>query len=169
LPSAVGDALAKVQEAINPARRLRRTPELDLVGLGEGIPESICEQVERDAGERGLDEPAVVATIGLRLRGDGTSEEANRQAKPFLEAAAECGDAMAAGTLGMVILDLREDRRQARRWLLQGAEATDSQALYNLGKMEREDGNRPEAKRRLEESEDQRAKELLAEIGAEAR
>jgi tetratricopeptide (TPR) repeat protein len=164
--SLIEGALREVQDAVNTDRRSRGAPELDLVSLGDRIPRSVRDNVEKAARDQNLDPKAVVATVGVRLRGDGGDREANEQALPFLEAAVELDDAMAAYTAGRVILDLGRDREQARALLLKSAEGGDAQGQYNLGKMYWDDGDRPKAEDWLEKSEDPAAIELLAQIRA---
>lgn len=166
--SLVEGALGDVQEAVNSVRRSRGALELDLVSLGDNIPRSIRNDVEKVARDEALNAVAIVATVGVRLRGDGRNREANEQALPFLQAAAELDDAMAAYTVGRVLLDLERDREDVYKWFLMSAEGGDPQGQYNLGKLYWEDSNLPKAEEWLAKSSDPLAAELLTRIRSEA-
>jgi len=166
--SLIEAGLHAVQGVVNSARQSRDAREIDLVSLADNIPGSIRDDIEKLARDQELGPAEIVATIGVRVRGDGDDREANELALPFLEAAGELDDAMAAYTAGRVILDLDRDPRLAREWLLKGASGGDPQAQYNLGKMLWEDDEVLQAEHWLEASRDERAAELLARIRREA-
>jgi Sel1 repeat len=157
-------ALREVQDAVKSTRRSRGAGELDLVSLGDRIPSPILDEAEKLAREQHLRPEAIVATVGVSLRGGGGDARANEQALPFLEVAGELKDAMAANTAGLAILDLGRDRKQAYAWFLKGAEGGDPQAQYNLGKLYYDDGDPSKARHWLELSTDPIAAELLGHI-----
>jgi TPR repeat protein len=125
----VDSAVHKVQNEVNETRKSRGEEDLDIVTASEKLPSETREHAENLARERNLNAGAVVATLGVDLRGKGKDE----QARPFAQAAAEWGDAMAAGTYGLLLEG--RDRDGARRWFRRGAENGDTQSQYNLGRL----------------------------------
>ena len=156
----VTQALRRLRDATNERKLDRGEAPVDLVNLSEKIDTAILESVGKQAAELNLSDGATVATLGVRLRDAGQ----NAEARPFLEAAADAGDTMAANTLGLILKELGE-RDEARRRFQESADGKDSQGLYNLGLMYLEDGDRREAERWLGQSTDPRAAERLAQPG----
>jgi TPR repeat protein len=157
----VTSALRTVEASVNAVRRARGEAQVEIVGATD-IDESQRAELERLIAEEKLDPVAVTATLGVRLRQLGRSDEA----LDLLEAAAESGDAMAAQTLAL-ILEERLDTEKALAWQRFAAERGDHLAAYNLGRMLNQRGETDEAKEWLGRSDDPQAASLLQEIASE--
>jgi TPR repeat protein len=157
----VTSALQKVEASVNAVRRARGEAQVEIVGDTD-IDESQRAELERLIAEEKLDPVAVTATLGVRLRQLGRSDEA----LDLLEAAAESGDAMAAQTLAL-ILEERLDTEKALAWQRFAAERGDHLAAYNLGRMLNQRGETDEAREWLGRSDDPQAASLLQEIASE--
>jgi tetratricopeptide (TPR) repeat protein len=131
----VADALARVEKSLNEVKRSRGEGTVELLG------------------------PAMMANRGVELRMQGRQAEA----RPLLQAAAEGGDPMGAGTFGLVLKE-EGNREGALHWFRVAAEAGDDQARYNLGHMLADEGKIEEAKTWLKRSRDPWAAELLATL-----
>jgi TPR repeat protein len=157
----VTSALRTVEASVNAVRRARGEAQVEIVGATD-IDESQRAELERLIAEEKLDPVAVTATLGVRLRQLGRSDEA----LDLLEAAAESGDAMAAQTLAL-ILEERLDTEKALAWQRFAAERGDHLAAYNLGRMLNQRGETDEAREWLGRSDDPQAASLLQEIASE--
>jgi TPR repeat protein len=157
----VTSALRTVEASVNAVRRARGEAQVEIVGATD-IDESQRAELERLIAEEKLDPVAVTATLGVRLRQLGRSDEA----LDLLEAAAESGDAMAAQTLAL-ILEERLDTEKALAWQRFAAERGDHLAAYNLGRMLNQRGETDEAREWLGRSADPQAASLLQEIASE--